>query len=51
MKTIRLNCSYALIKYLVAQKIIIKGKKMPLFAGAVGSVGDCNGACIVQALE
>jgi len=51
MKTIRLNCSYALIKYLVAQKIIIKGKKMPLFAGAFGIFGHGNVACIGQALE
>jgi 3D-(3,5/4)-trihydroxycyclohexane-1,2-dione acylhydrolase (decyclizing) len=51
MKTIRLACSYALIKYLVAQKIIINGKKMPLFAGAFGIYGHGNVACIGQAME
>ena len=39
MKTLRLACSHALIKYIVAQKIIIDGKKMPLFAGAFGYMG------------
>ena len=51
MKTLRLACSHALIKYLVAQKIIIDGKKMPLFAGAFGIYGHGNVACIGQAME
>ena len=51
METIRLSCSHALIKYLVAQKIIIDGKKMPLFAGAFGIYGHGNVACIGQAME
>ena len=51
MKTLRLPCSHALIKYIVAQKIIIDGKKMPLFAGAFGIYGHGNVACIGQAME
>ena len=51
MKTLRLTCSHALIKYIVAQKIIIDGKKMPLFAGAFGIYGHGNVACIGQAME
>lgn len=51
METIRLSCAHALIKYLVAQKIIIDGKKMPLFAGAFGIYGHGNVACIGQAME
>ena len=51
MKTIHLSCSYALIKYLIAQKIIIKGKITPLFAGAFGIYGHGNVACIGQAME
>ena len=51
MKTLRLACSHALIKYIVAQKIIIDGKKMPLFAGAFGIYGHGNVACIGQAME
>ena len=51
MKKISLTCSHALIKYLIAQKIIIDGKKMPLFAGAFGIYGHGNVACIGQAME
>ena len=51
MKKISLTSSHALIKYLIAQKIIIDGKKMPLFAGAFGIYGHGNVACIGQAME
>ena len=51
MNTLRLSCSHALIKYLIAQKILIDGKKMPLFAGAFGIYGHGNVACIGQAME
>ena len=51
MKSIKLSCAYALIKYLIAQKIIINGKKEPLFPGAFGIYGHGNVACIGQAME
>ena len=51
MEKIRLSCSHALIKYLIAQKIIINGKKTSLFAGAFGIYGHGNVACIGQAME
>ena len=51
MQTQYQSCSHALIKYLIAQKIIIDGKKMPLFAGAFGIYGHGNVACIGQAME
>ena len=51
MKTLLLSSSHAIIKYLIAQKIIIDGKKMPLFAGAFGIYGHGNVACIGQAME
>tara|TARA_Y100000590_G_scaffold83520_1_gene93115 strand:- start:2493 stop:4337 length:1845 start_codon:yes stop_codon:yes gene_type:complete len=51
MKTISLSCSHALIKYLISQKIIIEGKKLPIFAGAFGIYGHGNVACIGQAME
>ena len=51
MKSIRLSCSHALIKYLIAQKIVIDGKKEPLFPGAFGIYGHGNVACIGQAME
>jgi len=33
MKTIKLTCAHALVKFLIAQKILINGKKEPLFPG------------------
>ena len=42
MKTIQLSCSHALFKYLIAQKTIIDGKKVPLFPGAFGIYGHGN---------
>ncbi|MDB4859992.1 3D-(3,5/4)-trihydroxycyclohexane-1,2-dione acylhydrolase (decyclizing) [Alphaproteobacteria bacterium] len=51
MKKISLSCSHALFKYLIAQKTIIDGKKVPLFPGAFGIYGHGNVACIGQAME
>ena len=51
MKKIKLTCAHAIIKYLIAQKILIDGKKEPLFAGAFGIFGHGNVACLGQALE
>ena len=51
MKNTNLSCAHALIKHLIAQKIIIDGKKLPLFAGAFCIFGHGNVACIGQALE
>ena len=51
MNTLRLSCSHALIRYLIAQKIIIDDNKFPLFAGAFGIYGHGNVACIGQAME
>ena len=51
MKTIKMSCSHALIKYLTVQKILINGKKEPLFPGAFGIYGHGNVACIGQAME
>ena len=51
MKTIRLSCAQALFKYLIAQKTMIDGKKVPLFPGAFGIYGHGNVACIGQAME
>ena len=51
MKTIRLSCSHSLVRFLIAQKIMIDGEKMPLFAGAFGIYGHGNVACIGQAME
>ena len=51
MKTLRLSCSHAIIKYLISQKIIIDNKKKPLFPGAFAIYGHGNVACIGQAME
>ena len=51
MKKIKLTCAHAIIKFLTSQKILIDGKKEPLFAGAFGIFGHGNVACLGQALE
>ena len=51
MKKIQLTCAHAIIKYLISQKILVDGKKLPLFAGAFGIFGHGNVACLGQALE
>jgi len=51
MKTIRLTTAHATIRFLIAQKIIVDEKKIPLFAGAFGIYGHGNVACIGQAME
>ena len=50
MKTQRLTCAHALFKHLIAQKIIIDGKKLPLFPGAFGIYGHGNVACLGHCL-
>ena len=51
MKKIKLTCSHAIVKHLIAQKILIEGRKEALFAGAFGIFGHGNVACLGQALE
>ena len=51
MKNIQLTCAHALVKFLIAQKILIDGKKVPLFPGAFGIFGHGNVACLGQALQ
>jgi len=51
MKTIQLTCAHALIKHLISQKILIDGKKEPLFPGVFAIFGHGNVACLGQALE
>ena len=45
MKSIKLSCAHALFKFLIAQKTIIDGKKVPLFPGAFAIYGHGNVAC------
>ena len=51
MKTVRLSCTHALFKFLIAQKTIIDGKKVALFPGAFAIYGHGNVACLGQAME
>ena len=51
MNKITLTCAHAIVKYLIAQKILIDGKKEPLFPGVFGIFGHGNVACLGQALE
>ncbi len=51
MKKIKLTCAHAIVKHLISQKILIDGKKEPLFPGAFGIFGHGNVACLGQALE
>ncbi len=51
MKKIKLTCAFAIVKYLIAQKILIDNKKEPLFPGVFGIFGHGNVACLGQALE
>ena len=51
MKKIKLTCAHAIIKHLIAQKILIDGKKVQLFAGAFGIFGHGNVTCLSEALE
>jgi len=50
MKTIRLTAAQALVRYLVAQRTVIDGKEMPLFAGAFAIFGHGNVAALGEAL-
>ena len=51
MKKITLTCAHAIVKYLIAQKILINGKKEPLFPGVFGIFGHGNVTCLAEALE
>ena len=51
MKNIQLTCAHALVKFLIAQKTLIDGKKAPLFPGVFGIFGHGNVACLGQALQ
>ena len=51
MKTVRLTMAQATVRFLMAQKSVIDGKTVPLFAGAFGIFGHGNVTCISEALE
>ncbi|WP_421724387.1 3D-(3,5/4)-trihydroxycyclohexane-1,2-dione acylhydrolase (decyclizing) [Bauldia sp.] len=51
MKTVKLTMGQALVRYLIAQRTIIDGDEVPLFAGLFGIFGHGNVTCIAEALE
>ena len=51
MKTVRLTMAQALVKYLCAQRTIVDGDELPLFAGVFAIFGHGNVTCLGEALE
>jgi 3D-(3,5/4)-trihydroxycyclohexane-1,2-dione acylhydrolase (decyclizing) len=51
MKTVKLTMAQALVRYLMAQRTLIDGKEVPLFAGLFGIFGHGNVTCLSEALE
>ncbi len=51
METIRLTMAQAVVKWLTAQRTIIDGDEVPLFAGAFGIFGHGNVTSLAEALQ
>ena len=51
METVRLTTAQAIVKYLMAQKIVIDGETVPLFPGVYAIFGHGNVTCLGHALE
>ena len=51
MSTIRLTMAQAVVRYLMAQKVVIDGDKLPMFAGVWAIFGHGNVAGLGEALE
>jgi len=51
MGVIRLTMAQALVRYLVAQRIVSDGVELPLFAGVFAIFGHGNVTCLGEALE
>ncbi|MFQ5554625.1 MAG: 3D-(3,5/4)-trihydroxycyclohexane-1,2-dione acylhydrolase (decyclizing) [Acidimicrobiia bacterium] len=50
MQTIRLTTAQAIVKWLTAQKTVVDGDEVPLFAGAFGIFGHGNVTALAEAL-
>jgi 3D-(3,5/4)-trihydroxycyclohexane-1,2-dione acylhydrolase (decyclizing) len=51
MQTIRLTTAQAIVKWLLAQRTVVDGDEVPLFAGAFGIFGHGNVTCLAEALQ
>ncbi len=51
METIRLTTAQAIVKWLLAQRTLIDGEEVGVFAGAFGIFGHGNVTCLAEALQ
>ncbi len=51
METVRLTTAQAIVRYLMAQKIVLDGEAQPLFPGVYAIFGHGNVTCLGHALE
>jgi 3D-(3,5/4)-trihydroxycyclohexane-1,2-dione acylhydrolase (decyclizing) len=51
MDTIRLTTAQAIVKWLLAQRTVVDGEEVSLFAGAFGIFGHGNVTCLAEALQ
>jgi 3D-(3,5/4)-trihydroxycyclohexane-1,2-dione acylhydrolase (decyclizing) len=51
MQTVRLTMAQALVRYLTAQRTLLDGVEVPLFAGVFAIFGHGNVTCLGEALE
>jgi 3D-(3,5/4)-trihydroxycyclohexane-1,2-dione acylhydrolase (decyclizing) len=51
MSTVRLTVADAIVKYLVAQRVVIDGAEQPLFPGVFAIFGHGNVTCLGHSLE
>ena len=51
METIRLTTGQAIVKWLLAQRTMIDGQELPLFAGVFGIFGHGNVTALAEALQ
>ncbi len=51
METIRLTTAQAIVKWLLAQRTVVDGKEVGVFAGVFGIFGHGNVTCLAEALQ
>jgi 3D-(3,5/4)-trihydroxycyclohexane-1,2-dione acylhydrolase (decyclizing) len=51
METIRLTTAQAIVKWLLAQRTVVDGEEVGVFAGAFGIFGHGNVTCLAEALQ
>ncbi len=51
MDTIRLTTAQAIVRWLLAQRTVVDGDDVPVFAGAFGIFGHGNVTCLAEALQ